>query len=269
MKILKTISIFILLNFLSINVLNASSSIVLKNNKESILSLGMEMSNMRNILKSYIQIGAKISHGNPTQTLKDGIVHYENLLEALKIKYPNNPTIQESIKTSKVAWVEVKKAMELSLTDISLEEMKKGAIFIHGNIRTVIKELALMKKDLLQSSDISNKEALNASMEIAASAHRLSAHYMMDLWHLDDPTIDKHWNKGLKIYADSIEILQNSPYIENQEFKELLQNCKKRHVYFTKMGKKARIYSILIDRKATIVFNNAKRMTQIILESNN
>jgi len=257
--------LYILLLLLFLN--GTSYALTLNNNKDTVLALGMEMSNMRSMLESYIMIGAKIDYKNPTKKLKDGITHYEDLLSSIKKKYPNDKTIQESITLSQHAWKNVKVAMQLALRDESLKKLKKGAIFIHGHIRTVIKEMAYMKKYLLSKSKIKNKEALNASIEIAASARRLSAHYMMDLWHLDDPTIEKHWNKGLKIYADSIKILKESPYIYNKEFKKLLYYCTKYHKYFVKMGKKAKIYSILVDKKAEIVFENAKKMTQIILDT--
>ncbi len=238
-----------------------------KKDTSNILALGMEMSNMRDMLKSYILIGAKVKYKNPTQKLKNGIVHYEHLLEEMKNGYPHDIIIQTSIQSSLTAWIKVKEAMELALQNESLKKMKKGAIFIHGNIRIVIKELAHMKKHLLDKSTIKNKKALNASIEIAASARRLSAHYMMDLWHLDDPTIQKHWDKGLKIYADSVEILKQSTFIENPNFYYLLQKSIKLHKYFTRMGGKAKIYSILIDKKADIAFNQAKQMSIIILQS--
>lgn len=238
----------------------------IKNDKESILALGMEMSNMRNMLEAYILIGAKIKYKNPTQKLKNGIVHYEDLLLSIQKKYKDDTQIQTSVTTSLKAWQHVKEAMLLALNNETLEKMKTGAIFIHGNIRTVIKELANMKQHFLDKSNIKNKDALNASMEIAASSRRLSAHYMMDLWHLDDPTIQEHWNKGLKIYGDSIEVLKNSSYMSNKKFNRLLNQCIDYHKYFTKMGNKQKIYSILIDKKADIAFRKAKEMTEIILQ---
>ena len=238
----------------------------ISNNKSTILALGMEMSHMRNMLEAYILIGAKINYKNPTQKLKNGIAHYETLLGNIQKNY-SDEHIQQSVKKSLRAWEHVKKAMEIALQNATPIEMKKGAIFIHGNIRTVIKELSFMKKYFLDKSDIPNKKALNASIEIAASARRLSAHYMMDLWHLDDPTIQKHWDKGLKIYEDSLNILKHSSFVKNHKFNALLRKSIKLHHYFTKMGKKAKIYSILIDKKADMSFKQAKEMTTIILQS--
>lgn len=235
--------------------------------KDTVLKLGMEMSNMRNMLEAFILIGAKIKYKNPTKKLKEGIVHYENMIDAIQNDYPNDKVIQQSIATSRKAWPIVKGAMELALQNVSLEKLKKGAIFIHGNIRTVIKEMAHMKNHIFKVSSIQNKEALNASIEIAASARRLSAHYMMDLWNLEDATIEKHWKKGMKIYGDSMHILKTSVYMKNPRFSTLFRSVKKLHHYFERMWEKPKIYSILIDKKANIVYEHAKEMTQIILDS--
>jgi len=258
----------ILLSFMLLVYINPLHATEIKDDNDAILKLGMEMSNMRNMLEAYILIGIKEDYKNPTKKLKNGITQYEDLLLSLQSKYANNNEIQQSIGTSHKAWEIVRKAMVLALDkNNSLKEMKDGAIFIHGNIRTVIKEMALMKKILLDKSTINNKDALNASIEIAASSRRLSAHYMMALWHLDDPTIKKHWEKGLKIYKDSLDILNNSSYIKNEEFLSLLSSCNKYYRYFVKMWNRPKIYSILIDKKSNIVFNKAKKMTDIILKS--
>jgi len=247
---------------------NTAYAIEIKDDRDAILKLGMEMSNMRDMLEAYILVGIKLEYKNPTQKLKNGIQHYENLLVALRSKYRDDTDIQKNISISFKAWRVVRKAMILALNDTSLEQMKKGAIFIHGNIRTVIKALANMKRILLTKSNIKDKEILNASIEIAASARRLSAHYMMGLWKLNDPTIEKHWNKGLQIYADSLTTLKHSEYMHDTQFKTLLNSCSRYYRYFTKMGEKPKIYSILIDKKSNKVFQIAKQMTTIILENN-
>ena len=60
----------------------------LKHKTSSILMLGMEMSNMRDMLKSYIMIGAKVTYRNPIKKLKNGIAHYEYVLANMKKEYP-------------------------------------------------------------------------------------------------------------------------------------------------------------------------------------
>ena len=242
-------------------------AVVLKSDKEAILQIGMEMSQMRNMLEAYILIGVGQKYKDPTLKLSNGITQYETILDSLSHYYIQDEAMQNSIARSQAAWVPVKKAMHLALDKQPVEKMKEGAIFIHGNIRSLIKELAFMKQHLLEQSTIPNKEALNASIEIAASSQRLSTHYMMYLWKLDDPTIEAHWQKGLAIYAESLKVLQHSSYTSNPQFASLLRSCIKYHKYFTKMGKKEKRYAVLIDKKAMIVFNHAKEMTQIILNT--
>ncbi len=236
----------------------------IKNDKDAILALGMEMSNVRKMLEAYILIGNNVAYRDPSEKLKKRIAGYEELLNNLENDF-QDIAVQESIKKSRVAWKPVKNALDTTLQEANEASMKESAIFIHGNIRSVIRELSNMKKYFLNKTDMGNKESLNAAIEIGASARRLSAHYMMKMWKLDDPTIEQHWNKGLKIYKDSLEILMQSPFYEDPKFKKILQKCSKSHVYFTKIGKKSRFSPALINKRTTIVFEDAKTMTQMIL----
>lgn len=242
------------------------NAVDIKNDRDAILTLGMEMSNIRDMLKGYVMVGAGIQYKNPAKRLQESMDHYESLLQTLEEKYLYDTKIKESIAMSRQAWKNVKEPMLLALQDSTHKQMKEGGIFIHGNIRTVIRELAKMKKYFIERSTIQNKEALNASIEIAASVNRLSAHYMMALWNLDDPTIEEHWNKGLKIYGDSVEVLKHSVYVNNPQFRSHLEQCIKLHKYFTKMWNKPKLYSARINDKAKIAFDNARKMTEIILK---
>lgn len=227
----------------------------------------MEMSNVRNMLKAYILIGMDSDYRNPIQTLKNDILGYEALLETLGTHYTDDPVIQKSIIHSKSAWTHVENALQTALENADIEKMKQVTVFIHGNIRSVIKELAFMKKHLLEKSSIKDKEALDASIEIAASARRLSAHYMMSMWDIQDPTIEEHWEKGMEKYAKGLEVLKDSSYVKDPKFMGLLKSCQKYHIYFTKMWKKPKKFAALIDKKTNIVFKDAKEMTKLILES--
>ena len=257
--------LFKLLTILTLFFIQAHS-IELKTDKDSILALGIEMSTMRNMLKSYILIGAKTIYDDDEKPiLKQGIIEYEDLLYALHIKYTQYRRIQISIKTSISAWKHVRNAMELALKNETPAKMKEGALFIHANIRTVIREMESMKQFLLQQSNIKYRNALNATIEIAASARRLSAHYMMSLWHLNDPTIVKHWNKGISIYSNSLKILQYSTFTQDPRFNQLFTQSSESLKYLIKMYKKPKIYYTLVNRSAEKAFVDAEKMTQMIL----
>jgi len=236
-------------------------------NQDAVLATGMEMSNIRKMLEVYISIGNNITYRNPTEVLQKRIAGYENLLVTLESNFQNN-TILTSVQQSKKAWKPVKKALVTALDkNVNKEEMKKTAVFIHGNIRAMIAELSFMKQYFLTKLTSKDKESLNASIEIAASARRLSAHYMMRMWKLDDTTIQEHWIKGLKIYADSLQVLEQSFFKNDMKFHKLLKECIKYHKYLTRMGKKERFSPALVTKKTTIVFENANKMTHIILSN--
>ena len=116
------------------------------------------MSNVRNMLKAYILIGMDSDYRNPIQTLKNDILGYEALLETLGTHYTDDPVIQKSIINSKSAWTHVENALQTTLENVDTEEMKQVTVFIHGNIRSVIKELAFMKNTYWKSLVLKTKK---------------------------------------------------------------------------------------------------------------
>ncbi|MFK5975738.1 MAG: hypothetical protein QM493_04450 [Sulfurovum sp.] len=262
-KIIYFIAIFIAL-FINIE---AKESKEIDTKLQVILDLGGQMSNVRLMLESYALVGAKIPYSNPKGMLKDSILEYEALIARIS-KEIKDKEVKASIAKSKKAWIPVKKALNSINEETEVSIMKIKAIFIHDNIRSVIRELAYMKEYFLGQINTDNSENLNASIEIGASARRLSAHYMMKMWRLKDDTIKKHWDKGVEIYANSIAILEKSSFIENPEFKKLLKESKKELRYFIMLEKfKSKQLPTLVHKKAEKVFNNANRMSEIILSS--
>lgn len=251
----------IVLIFSSVNI----HAVEIKNSVEAVLAMGGQMSNVRKMLETYALIGTKVEYRAPNERLKAAIAEYESILDTMEKNFKDTE-IQESIQKSRVAWKPVKEALITALDDTDEESMKKNALFIHGNIRSVIKELAYIKKYLLDKANVKGLDNLNATIEIGASARRLSAHYMMKMWELDDPTIEKHWNKGVKIYGDSIDVLKKSSFVKNPEFKILLDECDKNYRYFIMVAKfKGRYVPVLVHEKAKHVFDNANKMTEIVL----
>ena len=263
MKSYKKIKLFILLTILSLVNLQAGDQ---KSSLKSILDLGSQMSNMRNMLETYSLIATKVSYKAPDKRLKDGIAEYENSLKYIETNFSDDE-LKASIKASKIAWKPVKTALMTALTDNDSKRMMDEGLFIHGNIRSVIKELAKMKMYLLKKAKVKDSEQLNASIEIAASSQRLSAHYMMKMWGLPDPTIQKHWDNGVKIYTDSIKKLKESPYYKDANFKKLLDNTEKHLKYFKMvMTFEDKFVPVLVHDKANEAYNNANKMSKIILD---
>jgi len=239
----------------------------IKTDVDAILALGAEMSNVRGMLEDYTIIGAKIKFKHPDERLKASIAEYEETMGNLKKQFKDDATIQKSVNESLTAWKPIKKALETAQTQTDTKKMKEQALFIHGNIRSVIKEAANMKAYLLgKATNFKDIKELNAAIEIAASARRLSAHYMMKMWNLDDPTIDKHWKKGVKIYTDSIATLKKSPFYKDVAFKKLLDKTESMLQYFTMAYDMDGTYmpSVVHD-KASTAFEAANKMSKMIL----
>ena len=234
-----------------------------------VLDLGGQMSNVRLMLESYALVGSGIPYSNPKDILKKSMKEYEDLIDHISKEFEDKE-IKLSVIKSKKAWIPVKKALDSIYEDTEASIMKTKAIFIHDNIRSVIRELEYMKKYFLDKSDIKNGENLNASIEIGASARRLSSHYMMKMWKLNDDTIKEHWDRGVEIYGNSIILLEKSSFVQNPQFKKLLNESKKELRYFVMLEKfESNQLPTLVHKKAERVFNNANKMNKIILSKIN
>ncbi len=270
MKIYKKTSFLVVALILGITSANAKE---MKQELKIVLELGKQMSSMRNMLESYALVATDVEYKDPEKRLGDSIKEYESLL-ALIAKTMKDKDIVDSLKASKEAWKPVKVAFVSARDhhkqdggdDAIHKRMIDEGIFIHANIRSVIKELAKMKAHILKEEKIADSKELNAAIEIAASSQRLSAHYMMKMWGLPDPTIQEHWDKGVKIYKDSIAILKKSAYYKDPKFKKELDATEKNLNYFvTVMMFDDKYVPILVHEKAKFTFESANKMSKTIL----
>lgn len=251
-----------LATILSLSTLSAAGG---QDNITAILDLGKQMSNMRNMLETYALIATKVSYKSPDKRLQQGIAEYESTIEKMDKNFKDEEIIND-VKISREAWTPVKTALLTALKDNNPERLKEEGLYIHGNIRTVIKEMEIMKKYLLEKEKIKHGTELNAAIEIAASSQRLSAHYMMKMWDINDPTIQKHWDKGVEIYKKSIKILKASRYYKDPKFKKLLDDTEVQLNYFlTVVMFDGKFVPVLVHDKAQKAYTDANQMAEIIL----
>jgi len=262
MKKLNTIILFIAMSLFSFS-LNASGY---DKNTEAVLKIGKNMATIRGMLEAYSMVTAKIKYKVPKEHLKKDISEYESLINYLEKNY-HDKTISKKLKEDKKAWDKIKPAIMSAFETYDIDKMKKNILFIHGNIRTVLKNLEEIKSYIIQKYDIKNEKELNAAIEIGASAKRLSAHYMMKMLNVNDPTIDKHWKKGVKIYSNSIAILKASKFYKNPTFKKLLDNANKQLKYFQTMYGLNQYMPVIFKKKASQVVKESNDMLKIILKS--
>ena len=233
----------------------------------AILDLGKQMSQMRNMLETYALIATNVKYKLPKKRLQQSMKDYEELIIRLEKEFPD-PEIQSSLARSKKAWGPLKESLQTAFENPDSAQMTKEGLFIHSHIRSVIKELALMKRYLLEKEKIENGKELNAAIEIAASSQRLSAHYMMKMWGLPDPTIQKHWDNGVRIYSDSIKLLKESKYYQNEKFKKLLDNTEKQLRYFQTVFSLGDNYMpVIVHNRAEQAYRTANEMSRMILDN--
>ena len=237
---------------------------------QAVQALGHEMSEVRHMLETFAMIGTGVTFQLPREQLKRSVALYEEVIAAMEKGFPEE-AIQKQIAIGRKGWAPVKQALMAALqaSKPSPEAMKEKAIYIHGNIRTVIKAMEAMKATMLARAKFQAIKALNAAIEIDASARRLSAHYAMWMWELPDPTIEAHWQKGARIYAQSLEILDASPFAADPAFKALLDTARQQLSLFGMMHKMAenkRFTPALAQTRAARASEAAVAMAGIILK---
>ncbi len=262
---MKKINLFFLLIALNIFSLSLNAS-TLEKNTEAILKIGQNMASIRGMLEAYSMITAKIKYKVPKEKLKKDIAEYESLISYLAKSYKKDKVIKKYLQIEKSAWAKIKPTIMSAFDTNNIDEMKKSILFIHGNIRKVLRGLEDIKAHIIKKYDIANEKELNAAIEIGASAKRLSAHYMMKMLNVNDPTIDQHWKKGVKIYSDSIAILKASKYYKNPKFKTLLDDAQRMLKYFETMYSLKKYMPVVFKKKAEHVVQESQEMLSIVLK---
>jgi len=233
--------------------------------QDAILQLGRQMANIREMLETYIMLGARIEYDAPKERLRKMMEEYEQTLGDMAKRY-EDPVIQESVARSKKAWQPLKKDLLAAFETEDAKKLREEAMRIHSEIRGVIKELEKMKEWIISREKIPNVEALDAAIEIGASSQRLSSHYMMKMWGLPDPTIMDHWNKGVAKYEQAIDLLKGSKFAKDSAFKKLLKAVERDLNYFkTVITFEDDYMPVVVHRRGKDALERSMRMAQMIL----
>ena len=242
--------------------------VVIKNDTDAVRAMGAQISHMRHMLEIYSLIGTGVTYKDPQKRLKVIILDYEETIKTVGKRDKNDKYIQDSIARSEKAWEPLKKEMDRALSGKETQaELEKGAMFVHDNIRSVIREMENMKHHFVEISGTKNLEMLDAALDVSTSARRMSAHYMMKMWGLPDPTIEKHWNKGAEIFKKSLEILSKSEFAKDPEFKKELDIAQNSFNFFmTVINFKNKYVPVAVQDKADKAYKAGMMMAKYILE---
>jgi len=233
--------------------------------QDAVLQIGRQMANIREMLETYIMLGAKIEYDAPKERLKKLMGEYEQTLDDMVKRFPD-PEIQKSVDKSKKAWQPLKKDLLEAFETEDSKKLRQEAMRIHSEIRGVIRELEKMKEWVIAKEKVPNVEALDAAIEIGASSQRLTSHYMMKMWGLPDPTIKEHWDRGVAKYEKAIEVLKASKFAKDPKFKKLLRAVERDLNYFkTVITFEDDYMPVVVHRRGKDALERSMQMVQIIL----
>jgi hypothetical protein len=247
-----------------------SNSTEMKNDRDTILVLGEELSRLDNMLEVFAMIGTDVEYKAPKKRLKDSMEKYESEIKALQGKYPDGE-IADILKKALKHWNHVKKDLgDAFKGDTAKEQMKKDAIDVHREIGEMIEDMEKIKDIVVKASKLSNIKELNAMMGITSSSKGISAHYLMKMWDLNDESIGKHLDKEFKIYGESLSLLDNSEFAKDKEFAPLLEEIKKEYKFsamLIKMTENGKYTPALMQEHTDKATDAALKMIKIILDS--
>ncbi len=237
----------------------------IKTPSEGIVETGQQIAQVRFMLEVYSVIGTGIKYHKPRERLTRAIETFEQTLANLQ--QVENPAIQKAAAKAQEAWKPVKKALMSAFEKRDPAAMKKDALTVHADIRAVIVELEKIKDLFLQQAKFAHAPQINAVIEIAASARRLSSHYMMKMWGVPDPTIDEHWNNGMKKYQAALKELESSPVSKDPVIAPLLKTCDNEYKYFQTISDLGDDFvPVLVERHAKKIYETADKMVLHLLE---
>jgi hypothetical protein len=232
---------------------------------DTIVAIGDELAKLRSVLSLYCMLGMGVTYHEPYKRIKAITKHYEKTVASIRSGF-SSAEIGQLVDGIDEPWKRFKAKLLTRSEDEA--EQKKNALFVHDNIRSVLSGLEKTKAIILKSAKGERATYIDAAIEIGASAKRLSSHYLMRLWKLDDPTIEEHWNKGVKRYQKGIDMLKKSPYVKDETFAKQLTECEKNLRFFEMMNTMSRGAPVSIDKKSDHVLKLSKSMLETILKSN-
>ena len=245
---------------------SAASNTMMENDKKIYISISEELSEIREMIELYVAIGEGLRYKNPKVRLELVMGKCNALIKNLRQHY-QSAEIRSLVDNCEIAWKEIRSHVASALTSKDTAKMREEILYIHSNLFKLKKTLLNIKKMLQPQMNKEIKKSLMATTVIGSAARTLSAHYYMEMWELDDPSISNHWKKAVKKYEASLEILRNSKYVKEKNFQKLLSGVEKDLLFFKilwefKQGTHA---PSLISKKSKHAHQNAIEMERMIL----
>jgi len=240
----------------------------LNSDKEIYISISEELSEIREMIELYVAIGEGLTYRNPRERLMLVVKKCNMLIKNLRQHYQSTE-ISLLIDTCEASWKEIRSHVESALTFTDMEKMHSEILYIHANLFKLKKTLLDIKKVLQPQMNKKVKKLLMASTVIGSAARTLSAHYYMEMWKLDDPTISNHWKKAVKKYEASLKTLRSSEFSKDERFKKLFIGVERDLLFFKVLWefKQGSHTPSLISKKSKHAHHNALEMEKIILLS--
>ena len=231
------------------------SAIEIKGAHHAVDVAGKQRMFTQRMLKNYTMIGMENSFGKPKEDLERIMEDFENHLNSLNT-YTKNKAIKKSTNKIKKIWLPIKKTLKSKPSKEFVGKLQEDldALLKESNYTT-----QLFAKD---TGEISG-DIINISGRQRMLSQRMASLYMLKVWGVDDKKFKDKMDESMKLFKDSLEMLQKSE-LNTDEINELLTKVEKSFMFFEFMNRSSEAFiPALIYKKSNDILKNMNTVTKL------
>jgi len=230
-------------------------AIEIKNIAEAVNIAGKQRMFTQKMLKDYGMIGIGVSFGNAKEDLKKTISEFEDHLNSLE-RFTKDSNIKDSLEKQKKLWLDVK--------DMLLEKPSKdNAIKLQEKLDKLLKVADDTTKLFADKAGEHSGKIINIAGRQRMLSQRMASLYILKAWGINDSEFNKKFDKAMKLFDDSLDILMKSK-LNNREINTLLGKVNKDFDFFKIMSHSSnKFIPSLIYKKSNEILKNMDKITKL------